>query len=252
MNKFCFGTNVSLFATALAIATPICAQTPAATPPVFEVASIRAVAPNHDTMSFPTFPATQFSVENMSLRLLIAVAYGMSDNRITGQADLLDSAYFTVKAKPEGDTPLTAKQYQPLLQQLLQQRFKLAVHHETKDIPGYALVVAKSGAKLTPAKEKDTDAMAYILEDGLRSVSISTKTLAALLTRPLGQPVMDKTGITGNYILDFHFAPATSTESTFPSIFTAIQEQLGLKLEPQKVPTDFLVIDHVEKVPTEN
>ncbi|HEY5329558.1 MAG TPA: TIGR03435 family protein [Acidobacteriaceae bacterium] len=252
MKKRFSGTNISLLVAILVAATPVCAQTPAQTPQAFEVASIRAVDPDHETASFPTFPNTQFTMENMSLRILIAIAYGMSDNRITGQADLLDSAYFTVKAKPGGDTPLTAKQYQPLLQQLLQQRFKLAVHHETKDLPGYALVVAKGGPKLTPAKDKDTAAGAYILEDGLRSAGISTKTLASLLTRPLGQPVMDKTGIEGNYILDLHFAPATSTESTFPSIFTAVQEQLGLKLEPQKVPTDFLVIDHVEKVPTEN
>jgi len=242
----------------LSIATPARAQTPAtptpsvATPQTFEVASIRAVDHDAGMTTFPTFPSAQFTVENMSLRLLIAFAYGMSDNRITGQAELLDSAFFTVKAKPEGDVALTSKQYEPLLQQLLQQRFKLAVHHETKDVQGYALVVAKGGPKLTPAKEEVADAMAYILPEGLRSASISTKTIASLLSRPLGHPVLDKTGITGSYILDLSFAPATSTESTLPSIFTAVQEQLGLKLEPAKVPTDFLVVDHVEKVPTEN
>jgi uncharacterized protein (TIGR03435 family) len=125
-------------------------------------------------------------------------------------------------------------------------------HHETRELPGYVLVVAKGGSKLTPAKEKDIDAPAYILPEGVRSVSITTRTLANLLSRSVGHPVLDKTALTGKYELDLHFAPATSTESTLPSIFTAVQEQLGLKLDPQKVPADFLVIDHVEKVPTEN
>lgn len=246
--------TVSLLAAILmlTIATSMSAQTPTATPPAFEVASIRAVTPNHDTLSFPSFPAVQFTAENMSLKILIAIAYGISDDRIAGEPGWLDSAYFTINAKPEGDAPLTEKQYQPLLQQLLQQRFKLVAHHETRELPGYVLVVAKGGPKLTPAKEKDIDAVAYILPDGVRSASITTKTLASLLSRSVGHPVLDKTAITGTYDLDLHFAPATTTESTLPSIFTAVQEQLGLKLEPQKVPADFLVIDHVEKVPTEN
>ena len=202
--------------------------------------------------TFPQFPSSQFVVENMSLKLLIAIAFGVSDNQISAGSDWLDSAYFTVKAKPEGDTALTEEQYRPLLQQLLQQRFKLAFHYETKDVPGYVLVVAKGGAKLTAAKEKDADAMAYILENGLQCPSVKMKTLASLLSRPLGHPVVDKTGIDGNYILNLSFAPAASTDSNLPSIFTAVQEQLGLKLESQKVPEKYLVVDHVEKIPSEN
>jgi uncharacterized protein (TIGR03435 family) len=228
------------------------AQMPAQAPQAFEVASIRAVGTDPGPGTFPTFPSAQFTMENMPLTIMISMAYGVSDNRIASKPEWMDSTFFTVKAKPEGDVALTQKQYRPLLQQLLQQRFKLAVHHETRDIQGYALVVSKGGPKLTPAKEKDTGATAYILEDGIRGQSMSIEGLASLLTRPLGQPVLDKTGIEGNYILNLTFAPPNSTESTLPSVFTALQEQLGLKLEPQKVPTDFLVIDHVEKVPTEN
>jgi uncharacterized protein (TIGR03435 family) len=237
---------------ALVIAAPGRAQTPAETPHSFEVASIRAVGPDPGFTVFPKFPAAQFSGENMSLTLLISLAYGFSDNRISPKPDWLDSTFFTVRAKPEGDVALTAEQYRPLLQQLLQERFKLAVHHETREIPGYALVVAKGGPRLRSANEKNIDAMAYIVKDGLRCPSVSIEVLAGLLTRPVGRPVIDKTGITGHYNLDLRFAPPASTDSPYPSIFTALQEQLGLKLEPQKVPTDFLVIDHVEKVPTEN
>ena len=182
---------------ALAAATPCRAQTPDKTPQAFEVASVRAVTPNHENFSFPTFPAAQFRVENLSLKILIAIAYGISDDRLAAEPSWLDSTYFTINAKPEGDAALTEEQYKPLLQQLLKQRFKLAFHHETRELPGYALVVAKDGPKLTPAKEKDIDAMAYLLPNGVRCPSVSTKTLASLLSRPLGHPVVDKTGLTG-------------------------------------------------------
>ena len=76
--------------------------------------------------------------------------------------------------------------------------------------------------------------------------------LAGMLARPVGRPVVDKTGITGKYDITLNFAPEGSTDSTLPSIFTALQEQLGLKLEPQKVPVEILVIDHLEKMPSEN
>lgn len=231
------------------VALPGTAQIASQTPPSFEVASVRSVGPDHGFTVFPKFPASQFVAENISLKLLIAIAYGINDNAISAEPGWLDSTYFTVKAKPEGDTPLTAKQYRPLLQQLLKERFKLAVHQETRDVPGYALVVAKGGPKLTPAEK--TDAMAYILSDGLQSASVSLKTVASLLSRPLGHPVIDKTGVTGTYKLNLSFAPTDATESPLPSIFTAVQEQLGLKLESQKVPATFLVIDHVEKLPTE-
>jgi len=242
------GSTAIIFS--LLMATPCRPQTTPSTSTSFEVASIRIDGPEHGLTAFPTFPATQFIAENMSMTLLVSAAFGISDNTISAKPDWFDSTFYSVKAKPEGDTALTYDQYKPLLQQMLKQRFKLAVHHETRDVPGYVLVVAKDGPKLKPGKE--TAAYGYILPDGLQSPSESIGSLAAMLARPLGRPVIDKTGIAGNYEINLSYAPAASTDSTLPSIFTAVQEQLGLKLESQKVPQDFLVIDHIEKVPTEN
>ncbi len=185
------------------------------------------------------------------MKLLIEMAFGINDYQISGK-DLgwLDSESYDVEAKSEGDVGLSYEQLRLPLQQLLAQRFKMVVHHEQKDIRGYALTVAKNGPKLQSSKEPMTTG--YILRDGLRSPSISMRTFAAMLASPIRQPVVDKTGVTGNYDIKLSFAPDGSTDSPLPSIFTALQEQLGLKLEPQKVPVEMLVIDHLEKVPSEN
>lgn len=216
-------------------------QTPA---PAFEVASIRAVEPGA-MARFPEFPSSQFVAENLSAKIYIAVAYGMSDDRILGAPAWVDEAEYTVRAKPEGDKPLTEEQYQPLLKKLLAERFHLSAHFETREVSGYELVVDKSGPKMQ--KAEPADAMAYILSNGLESTSITTETIASLLGRPLGKPVVDSTGLKGSFKLSLHFAPQSGATSDLPDIFTAVQEQLGLKLIPKKVPTKFLVIDHIEK-----
>ena len=125
------------------MAMPCRPQTTPPTSTLFEVASIRIDGPDHGFTVFPTFPATQFIAENMSMTLLIAAAFDIPDNTISAKPEWFDSTFYSVKAKPEGNTALTYEQYKPLLQQLLKQRFKLAFHHETRDVPGYVLVVAK-------------------------------------------------------------------------------------------------------------
>lgn len=185
------------------------------------------------------------------MEVLIEYAFGVDDKQISGEnLGWIDSELFDVEAKPEGDAILSYEQVKPLLQNLLRQRFKLAFHREQKDFRGYGLMVAKSGSKLQASKEPSSGV--YILRDGLRGRGIPVTVLASMLARPVGQPVVDKTGITGNYNIVLNFAPEGSTDSTLPSIFTALQEQLGLKLEPQKVPVEMLAIDHLEKVPSEN
>ena len=187
------------------------------------------------------------------MMVLVELAYGVNGNQISASPSWFDSDLYDVAAKPEGDVGLTYEQMRPLLQQLLKQRFQLAVHREKKDVPGYVLVVAKSGPKLQAGKQ--SSAGFYILQDGLRGPSMSMAVLAGMLASPLGRPVIDKTGLTGNYDIKLSYATTAadgSSDSTLPSIFTAVQEQLGLKLEGQKVPVDFVVIDHAEKVPADN
>ena len=139
----------------------------------------------------------------------------------------------------------------PLLQHLLQQRFHLAAHWESRTVPGYELVVAKGGAKLQPAKE-GVHPYGQILPDGIQASGYGLDSLAAILHSPTGRPVVNKTGITGTYDIKLDYAPRNDPNSTLPDLFTAIQEQLGLKLVSQKVPAQILVIDHVDQTPTEN
>jgi len=151
---------------------------------------------------------------------------------------------------------------QQMVQQLLADRFKLAVHRETKELPAYALVVAKSGPKLTATKDtgggKGTSSGdGHLTATGLTMARLA-QTLTQILSRELGRVVIDKTGIVGEYDLSLTWTPddrsaaaANTSKDTpdlpGPSIFTALQEQLGLKLESTKAPVETLVIDHIEE-----
>jgi len=240
----------------LSIATQCHAQATRENSAAFEVVSVRVAPTPGGLFSISASGAAEFIAENASMPILIELAFGINENQIAAMPGWFDSTFYDIKARPEGTTGLTYEQLRPMLQQLLKQRFHLVVHHQTKPVPGYALLISKGGPKLQPGTE--TQAVAYILPNGLRSPSLSIQSLAGMLARPLGRPVVDKTGITGNYDIDLRYAqirlaePDSSTETSLPSIFTALQEQLGLKLESQKVPLDMVVIDHIERVPTDN
>jgi uncharacterized protein (TIGR03435 family) len=188
--------------------------------------------------------------------MLIQMAFRVEESQILGRPAWLGVDRYNITAKVEGGKGLAFGQLKAPLQQLLAQRFGLAVHHEMKDIQGYAMVVTKSGAKLQklPVTDETSD-RGYLLPGGVRGKQVSVEWLAAMLALKVGRPVVDKTGIEGNYDIKLVYAPDTGelpADSSLPSIFTALQEQLGLKLEPQKVAVEMLVIDHVERVPTEN
>jgi uncharacterized protein (TIGR03435 family) len=250
-----------LIATTL-MSPPLRSQTTSSPQLHFEVASIHMVDPHTvddlrkgiGLASLSTFPSARFTVRNWTLKILISLAYGVDDKYIQGDPGWLDAQEYDIDAKVEGEKELTYEQMKPLLQQFLEQRFHLATHREEKTLLGYALVVAKGakgGAKLIPSKEGVIPS-AQIFPSGLQARHSTTKDLAQILARPLGYPVVDKTGIEGAYDIKLDFAPANDPNSARPSIFTAVQEQLGLKLESQKVPVELLVIDHVEMIPTEN
>jgi uncharacterized protein (TIGR03435 family) len=231
------------------------APAPPAPQSQFEVASVRMGDPHPAPLPpgaspISPFPTNRFFAHNVNLRLIVAVAFG-ADQRYVEGPEWLDSTSYSIDAKVEGDQMLTYDQIKPLVQNLLAQRFGLKVHHESKLSAGFELVIAKGGPKLQPAKG-DGKPWGQILPNRIDDWSDSTRGLASMLSRPVGQPVVDKTGITGSYDIHLTYAPANDPNSALPSIFTALQEQLGLKLVPQKVPVDFLIIDHVDKIPTEN
>jgi len=214
-----------------------------------------------------------FTAFNVPLRRVIEEAYGLyEESRWSGGPAWIDSEKFDINAKVDVSEAaefdnLTLDQQRALLQQLLADRFKLAVHHETKDLPVYAIRIERSGAKLQESIPEHlhpnvmggaglvTRSRAGFLE--LQGFSMPH--FAALLANFnfFGRPVEDKTGLTGHYDISLQWdpndasSPSVPVESSEPSIFTALKEQLGLKLESTKAPLDTITIDHVER-PSDN
>jgi uncharacterized protein (TIGR03435 family) len=179
------------------------------------------------------------------------MAYKAPVYQMENRPGWMDTTCYDVTARAEGEGNLGNDQLRLMLQNLLAQRFHLAVHHETKEFNGYALVVAKNGPTLQATK--GGPAGGQIGTDIIAAHNVTLVSLATMLTHPLGAHVIDRTGIRGSYDIRLSFAPDTAgADSTLPSIFTAIEEQLGLKLEAQKVPVEMLIIDHMDKAPTDN
>ena len=226
--------------------------------PAFEVASVR-LGDQHPPLIMPgdqpvsPFPTNRYYAHNLSLKLILALTFNIDQRNIEGGPSWIDATNYSIDAKVEGEQLLTHEQIEPLLQNLLAQRLGLRVHRETKLGSGFDLVVAKGGPKLEPAKG-DRKTWFQILPARIDGWGASTGTLATMISHVVGQPVIDKTGLTGTYDITLKYAPPNNPNpnSNLPDIFTAVQEQLGLKLEPAKVPVDYLVIDHVDRIPTEN
>jgi uncharacterized protein (TIGR03435 family) len=160
---------------------------------------------------------------------------------------------YTVDAKAEDPTKTTEEQLLQMLQGLLVQRFNLRFHRENRDMPGYALVVAKNGPKLAAARGEDSGFSwgegGKPLRDGpicLTAKKWTASMLANILTQMGKGPAVDRTGLTGEYDLKLCW-----NDTDGPSLFSALQEQLGLKFEAQKVPVSFFIVDSAKK-PTEN
>ena len=206
----------------------------------------------------------------LPVQLLIAFAYnvpfGFENMRVVGGPDWLASDQYEIQAKIEDSlfaamqkmSPAQQREQVDLMEQsLLADRFKLKVHFETREISGYTLVIAKNGPKLTPAKEGEASRLS--LQDGAggNQMIATATTLDRWVHSPFlsGRPVVDSTGLTGAYdfTLTWCLNELTGRLSTSdaPSLFTAIQEQLGLKMAPAKVPVEVIVIDHIER-PTDN
>jgi uncharacterized protein (TIGR03435 family) len=241
--------------------------------PAFEVASIK---PNKSGLSGSRidFHHGSFTGLNNSVKALLQDAYGIPEAQILSGPSWLSSERFDIAAKVDDATVERIEKLsrdernlfdQQLVQQLLADRFKLAVHFETKELPVYALVVAKGGAKLTASKDPDKGTSTSSGNARMTATSITMEKLAQMLTqnlaRELGRVVIDKTGIEGKYDLALTWSPENNSAAMGnasnegsppgPSIFTALQEQLGLKLESAKGPVETLVIDHIEQ-PSEN
>lgn len=227
--------------------------------PSYEVASIKPSEPN--TPIAIRRSGHRIVTTGASLQFLISWAYDLHPDLIYNKPGWLDSARFdiTAAALEEGLTrrrqPGEPSELQKMMQSLLAERFKLLTHRETKELPLYALVTAKGGPKFTlgPVPESMGQTPFQVPGMGrLIGTQVSAEMLAKALSGQLNKTVQDHTGLTGVFDFKLEWSPDASPVPERPSLFTAIQEQLGLRLESRRGPVEVLVIDRIESKPTGN
>lgn len=232
----------------------------AQTPVAFEVATIK---PNRSGGGGSSIRGTtgRITMENVTLKKVALWAHGIPDDREYALAgpDWLSTERFNIQATFPAETP--PQQVRQMTATLLAARFKLALHRETRQLPIYVLVVAKNGPKIHAAGDGQSRTSGG--PGRIEATRITTQKLADLLAGITGQQVVDETGIEGGFDFTLEWSPDETQKNgppldgdavgaSGPSIYSALQEQLGLKLEGRKGPVEILVVDHIEKAPAEN
>ncbi len=259
---------------AVGMAAVALAQTPA--PLRFEVASIKLAKNDLGKGGLEILPGGGLRMGGVSMKQLISLAYEVKEEEISGGPKWLESDTYQVLAKPDHPDPADNREktiapgtpgwnrLQQRLQNLLKERCQLAFHRTAKDVSGYTLVTVKSGPKLQ-LSPTEGPARTMRSRGKIEAHNGTMNMLAAVLSNMLGRPVVDQTSLTGayDYKVEYTNDPGpggrgmieppsdASAELSGPSIFTALQEQLGLKLEKSKNQVATIVIDRVEK-PSEN
>jgi uncharacterized protein (TIGR03435 family) len=235
--------------------------------PVFAVASVR----RNQSPASPfklAFTSDGVTIENVSLLSIIRTAYGMFnslDDKFIGLPGWANNENFDIEAKvDDADVAefqkLNFDKRQLMVQALLADRFKLRAHQETRELPLYELVITKNGLKLQASDANPVPGDMTTGRGGITGQNVGLYRLVTALTRAVGRSIVDKTGLKGQYDFTLNWTPdeadtsssqssngaAQAPDASGVSIFTAIQEQLGLKLVPAKGPVEVLVVDHVE------
>jgi bla regulator protein blaR1 len=233
-------------ALSIAMATLTLAQTPNSEKRVeFAVASIKPSDPSHVGAQTFFMPGGQFIAMTAPLKSLVCFAYQLREHQVAGGPPWFDSDPFDISAK--ADYQADNNDLRTMVRALLSDRFQLRFHHEMKDQPVYALVLGKNGAKLKAA-EKAGFGVGAGVPGRLNGIGADIPTLASVLADRLGRNVVDQTGLKGFYNFLLTWSPdELQPENQGPTLFTAIQEQLGLKLESTKGLVDVLVVDHAER-----
>jgi uncharacterized protein (TIGR03435 family) len=224
----------------------------------FDVASIRPHLSDHsgDRRSSTNVSVSDEGIKltatNVSLVSLIQRAHDVKEYQVAGP-DWLRTAYFDLLATLPAGVP--REQLIPALRALLAERFKLALHREKKDLPMYALVVAKNGPKLQPTADPNGPNGTWNSKGKFTGKNETLAHFSEALSRQLDRAVVDMTELTGAFDFEVAYGPEdahSNSDDSGPSIFAALQEKLGLKLEARKGPVELLIIDRIEKTPTEN
>ncbi|HTS27723.1 MAG TPA: TIGR03435 family protein [Bryobacteraceae bacterium] len=251
----------------------------------FDVASIKPSSPDARGMGLQLEPPNGMRVSNAPLRFLITFAYDIRDFQLAGGPAWIGTERYDIVAKAErtaesekvpadprkmtdGQRQKVTAEMRERVRNLLAERFRLTVRREVRDGPVYALVVAKGGSKMKEVQESDGQVGLRLERGQLNGMAAPMQQLTTVLSSQLGRPVIDKTELKGKYDFKLEWVPDTTLagppgdpskgvepapppDVEGPSIFSAIQEQLGLRLESQKGPVPTIVIERVER-PTEN
>jgi len=242
-------------------------QSASAQLPAFAVSTVKPA--KSDGMSWGwRYTPDGVSLNGMPMISILCAAFDVEDERIEDLPNWIKDQRFDIEAKVDpADAPklkdLNYHQRYAMLLPVLVDRFGLKFHHETRVMPVFDLVVAKGGEKLTESKPgPDGKAKDGGWSEGnglMTATSTTIESLTACLTNEVRHPVLDKTGLTGHYDFKLHWTPedapaapgadgtSANGDTSAPDLFTALQEQLGLKLESRKEPMDVIVIDHIEK-----
>jgi bla regulator protein blaR1 len=253
----------------LAIACSLFGQTTPA-PTAFTVASIKPNKSSDDRFMMRPMPGGGLTATGVTLKLLIMNAYSIAGYQISGAPNWVGAERWDIEAKTEGvEGRLPPVQFNVLLQHLIEDRFQMKARLERRKLPVYTLVAIRTGPTLKPHSADPDRPFDRFGRGSASFTNVPVADLARDLSLELGRPVLDGTGLTGRYDFSLQWTPAPSEgggeafglapraepphpgDSNGPSIFTALEEQLGLKLKSGKGPVEIMVIDHVER-PSEN
>jgi uncharacterized protein (TIGR03435 family) len=229
--------------------------------PDVEVATIKPTRPENDQMKFETHGGT-LAIKNLTLAFIMSFAYDLPVRQIMDKPGWMDTDKWDIEAKADTPGELNVSQLKGMMQKLFAERFGLQVHQEKRKMPAYVLSVSKDGPKMTKTADPSLPPSNLLYPRGViiaKGVSIADLT-GMLKQYVLGQPVVDKTGLEGRWDFTLRWTPdetqfPDASESmrrpaddaiAWPPLFTAIQKQLGLKLEAQKADVPVLVVDHAD------
>ena len=223
--------------------------------PAFEVATIKPSGPDSPPMSIQRQPG-RLITSNTPLSMLIRWAFNLDDGRLLGVPPAADGARFDVLAKSATEN-LRAGELQLMMRTLLIERFGLVVHQEKRTLTSFALLVDGNGLKVAvanPPETPDANPFSMTTAGTLRGRRVTTDMLTKALSSQLGIPIDNATTITGSFDFTLMWQPdgVLIDDAARPSLFTALREQLGLRLESRRVPLDVIVIDKLSLTPTPN
>jgi len=234
----------------------------------FEVATIKPNSASDHRVGIRIAPGGNFTASGVPVRVLIGMAYDLRDFQIQGLPGWAGADRYDISAKAPDSLGgrISMEQIRPMLKALLEERFQLKAHLEKKEGQVYTLQVAKGGVKMAVAEAGgERQQMMHMGRGSIQGSSMPMAALVQQLSQNLGRPVIDKTELTGNFNVKLEWTPesgrapggppmgevAPAADNSGPTLFTAVQEQLGLKLESGKGAVDMLSVEKIEK-PTEN